>query len=321
MTTFYTIAAVVIGRNEGERLIRCLKSLIERVGSVVYVDSGSSDGSQDAARALGVDVVVLEKDVPFTAARARNAGVDHISKMEIPIEFIQFVDGDCEVREGWISTAQQFLEDTPTVAAVCGRRRERHPTASVYNGLIDSEWDTPVGLAKSCGGDVMMRLNALDQVGRYDPYLIAGEEPELCVRLRGAGWQIWRLDAEMTWHDAAITRFGQWWNRTRRAGHAYAEGAAMHGAAPEQHNVRPLRRALIWGCALPVLAVVGAIITPAAQLLLLAYPAQFLRLGIRTGDWVEAAFLVLGKFPETQGALGYWLKNFLGRRNTLIEYK
>lgn len=167
-----------------------------------------------------------------------------------------------------------------------------------------------------------MRLRAFAQVGGFDPGLIAGEEPELCVRLRQAGWTIWRLDAEMTRHDAAITRFGQWWRRCRRAGHAYAQGAAMHGAPPEGHNLPQLRRALLWGLALPLAALLGAVLVhPAWLLLLLAWPAQILRLWWREGDLARATFLTLGKIPEALGALEYGLKRLTGRRARLIEYK
>ena len=320
MTSDATIGAVVIGRNEGDRLVRCLASLAGRTGHVVYVDSGSTDGSVAAARAAGAEVVTLDPDRPFTAARARNAGFARLMDRAGAPDFVQFVDGDCEIRDGWIKTAAAFLQGAPDAAVACGRRRERFPDASVYNRLIDTEWDTPVGRARACGGDALMRTGAVRAVGGYDPRLIAGEEPELCVRLRRAGWTVWRLDAEMTWHDAAITRFGQWWNRARRAGHAYAEGAALHGAPPERHGVAETWRALLWGVALPAVALLGAALTPWSLGLLLAYPAQVLRLGRRIGG-TRAAFLTLGKFPEAAGVVGYWAGHLSGRRATLIEYK
>ena len=229
------------------------------------------------ARATGAEVVELDLALPFTAARARNEGLARLAEGGLP-PFVQFVDGDCELQPGWIATATAFLEAHPDVAVVCGRRRERHPEASLWNRLVDREWDTPVGEAKACGGDALMRTAALTQVGGFDARLIAGEEPELCVRLRRAGWRVWRLDAEMTLHDAAMTRAGQWWRRTARAGYAAAEGAAMHGRPPERHGVDKTRRALLWGLALPLAAVLGALWTPWALLLLLAYPAQILRL-------------------------------------------
>lgn len=314
------IDAVAIGRNEGARLIRCLDSLnAAGFRHVVYVDSGSTDGSIAEAEARGAEVVRLDLSQPFTAARARNAGV---AALPAGADFIQFIDGDCELVPGWLSRAAGFLADNPAVAVACGRRREIAPQASIYNRLIDREWDTPPGQARSCGGDALMRARAFAEVGGFDPGLIAGEEPELCVRLRQAGWSIWRLDTEMTRHDAAITRFGQWWRRTRRAGHAYAEGAALHGAPPEAHNVAPLRRALSWGLALPLVAILGGIlIHPVLFGLLLAYPAQIARLWWRDGDLARAAFLTLGKIPEALGALEYGWKRLTGRKARLIEYK
>ena len=311
--------AVVIGRNEGARLIQGLTALRAQVGQIIYVDSGSTDGSVAAAEDLGAQVVALDTSIPFTAARARNAGLDALSPDTV---YVQFMDGDCELRDGWIATAVAHLEATPRAAVACGRRRERFPEASLFNRLIDREWDTPIGEARACGGDALMRVAALKEVGGYDPGLIAGEEPELCVRLRAAGWTIWRLDAEMTWHDAALTKLSQWWRRARRAGHAYAEGAAMHGAPPERHKVAETRRALLWGGALPLLALLaGLFVTPWAFALLLAYPAQILRLARRSGDVAEATLLTLSKLPEARGVAEYWIKRLRGQRGGLIEYK
>lgn len=317
------IDAVVIGRNEGERLIRCLDSLAAAgLRRIVYVDSGSTDDSIAAARIRDAEVVHLDLSLPFTAARARNAGVAALPGGDAGADYIQFVDGDCSLDPGWLPMASAFLGDNPGVAAVCGRRRETAPEASVYNRLIDREWDTPVGQARSCGGDALMRRNAFLDVGGFNPGLIAGEEPELCVRLRAAGWQIWRLPAEMTRHDAAIHRFGQWWRRSRRAGHAFAEGAALHGAPPERHNVAALRRVLLWGLALPLTAVAGAgLFHPIFLALLLLWPLNALRLWRRDGDAARAVFMTLGKIPEAIGAAEYWLKRASGRPARLIEYK
>lgn len=312
------VDAVVIGRNEGARLLACLDSLAGRVRRVVYVDSGSSDGSAAAAAARGGEVVRLDMAQPFTAARARNTGLDRLAAD--PPDFVQFVDGDCEIRPDWIAAALDFMAARPDVTVVCGRRRERFPEASVWNRLCDREWDTPVGEAAACGGDALMRHAAVVAAGGYDPTLIAGEEPDLCLRLRRAGGRIWRLEAEMTLHDAAMTRFGQWWRRSRRAGHAYAEGAWRHGAGPERHWRRETRRALAWGAGVPLAAALAGLVHPAGWLVLLAWPLQVARLIPRLG--AEAAlFTVLGKLPEAQGALGFHLARLAGRRRGLIEYK
>lgn len=315
MTGLSVVDAVVIGRNEGARLVACLASLTGQVRRLVYVDSGSTDGSVKAAQAAGAEVVVLDMAQPFTAARARNAGLAVLA--DNPPEFVQLVDGDCAVQPGWIAAALAGFVAHPAAVVLCGRRRERFPEASVYNALADREWDTPVGPALACGGDALMRFTAVQAVGGYEASLIAGEEPDLCRRLRAAGGEIWRIDAEMTLHDAAMTRFSQWWKRAVRAGHAFAEGAARHGFS---HWGAETRRALIWGAALPAGIVVAGVIHPAAWLIGLAYPLQLLRLARREG-WVWATFSLLGKFAEARGAIGYYLMRLRGKRAGLIEYK
>lgn len=323
------VAVVVIGRNEGARLLRCLRS-VPRGPAVVYVDSGSDDGSPERAAALGADVVSLDPSRPFTAARARNEGFARLRALAPGVAFVQFVDGDCELREGWLGTAVAHLSHHPEVAVVCGRRRERRPEATPYNRLADLEWDTPVGDAEACGGDALFRATAFEAVGGFRDALIAGEEPELCLRLRERGWQVVRLDAEMTWHDAAMDRFSQWWRRQVRAGHAYAESAWLHGRGPEHFRVRQVASALGWGAALPGLALVAAPATAGASLGLAAaaYAALFWRIRRRRRDddpraaTLYAAACVAGKLATAQGvALFAWNRGLRRRGSTLIEYK
>ena len=321
------LGVVVIGRNEGERLRRCLQSVLAQAHTVVYVDSGSTDDSVAMATGLGALTHALDMQQPFTAARARNEGARRLAASAPGLEFIQFIDGDCELMPGWLDTAARFLDEHLTAAAVCGRRRERHPEHSVYNLLCDMEWDTPIGQTLACGGDVLVRTEALRQVVGFRDDLIAGEEPELCVRLRAKGWSIWRLDAEMTLHDAAMTTLRQWWMRSARAGFAFAQGVQMHGARPERHWVREWRSAWFWGLLLPGLVLaLGAFMSPLALLGLALYPLQVLRLFLRTPGSVRArlarsVFLVLGKFPEVAGQLKFLGHQLSGTRGRLIEYK
>jgi glycosyltransferase involved in cell wall biosynthesis len=324
------LGVVVIGRNEGERLRRCLSMVCGRNLTAVYVDSNSTDGSSELARALGVEVVKLDLSRPFTAARARNAGFAQLEEIDPDVLFVQFVDGDCELVDGWVAQASCVLEERPEVAVVCGRRRERFPEQSIYNRLADLEWDTPVGEAKYCGGDAMMRVTAFRQVGGFNPELIAGEEPELCVRLRRQGWIVLRIDAEMVLHDMAMTRLWQWWQRSSRSGFAFAEGAALHGRLPERHWIHQVRSTGFWGIALPLLTLGLAWPTRGASLALLgSYLLLYWRIrryGLRHG-WsapearLYARWCVLAKFPETVGLVSYWLHRAVRRPKQIIEYK
>ena len=320
------IGVVAIGRNEGERLVRCLESARRGAHALVYVDSGSTDRSVDAARRLGAYVVQLDSALTFTAARARNAGARALLEIAPDVQFIQFVDGDCELQNNWLAEGSEWLMRRPDAAVVCGRRRERDARSSIYNQLIDLEWDTPTGEALSCGGDALMRRSAFQQVGGFSEGLIAGEEPELCLRLRANGWKIWRLPSEMTSHDAAISRFRQWWLRNTRAGHAFAEVAALHWGSPKAIWKRELLSAFFWAAFVPACIVIGACVSSLWAGVAFIYPLQIARLAIRRGptkalSWKSAGFLILAKFAEVQGAVIYYWRRASHRSAHLIEYK
>jgi GT2 family glycosyltransferase len=320
------IGVVVIGRNEGERLVGCLASVKAVTGNIIYVDSGSTDGSITAAKQIGAAVVMLDLSQPFTAARARNEGVAALKALWPSIRFVQFVDGDCTLAPDWIDKACAFIEQRQDVAIVCGRRRERHPIASVYNRLFDIEWDTPIGEASACGGDALVRIKAFEAVGGFRAELIAGEEPELCVRLREFGWKIWRLDAEMTQHDAAMSRFGQWWVRSVRSGYGFAEVARLHRTSPFRIWARAIPSAVFWGCLLPTIIIVGALIHPLLLCAAFIYPLKVCSIAIRRGVaspdvWTYAGLIVLAKFAQTQGILKFYLRRSRGQTAKLIEYK
>jgi len=241
------VGFVIIGRNEGERLKTCLESVKYSDGVIIYVDSGSTDESVTLARGYGAHVVELDMSQPFSAARARNEGFNRLLESHPTIDFVQFVDGDCEILITWIPKAISFLEASDEYAVVCGRRKERFPESSIYNQICDIEWDTPVGDALACGGDALMRVSALKSVNGYDASFIAGEEPELCFRLRQNSWKIARIDEEMTRHDANMTTIGQWWKRSLRSGYAYQLNYFKHGhKPPEFFKKKEIRSIKFW---------------------------------------------------------------------------
>lgn len=300
---------VIIGRNEGARLATCIDSVLATGHKAVYVDSGSSDESVALARLRQVPVVELDPALPFTAARARNAGFQWLLRDDPLLAFVHFIDGDCELFPGWVEHAVAALAADHRLAAVCGRRRERYPGASPYNRLCDDEWNTPVGLALTVGGDALFRAAALKAVRGYDESLIAGEEPELCHRIRRRGWLIRRIEGDMTLHDAAMTRFGQWWQRNRRSGYATAEAVSMRGG-----DNRVLRHQVVsnvvWGM-------------PLAWPF---WPFLWLRIRISRGA-LQATWMTIGKVPHLQGQIDYWRRAHARSRRPeacktrLIEYK
>jgi GT2 family glycosyltransferase len=328
--TVQQIGVVVIGRNEGDRLRECLESLSGSRPRVVYVDSGSTDDSVDLAQRMGAEVVALDPRIPFTAARARNEGFLRLMQLHPGVEYVQFVDGDCRVAGGWIESAFNAMQQNSHAAVICGRRRERYPEQSIYNLLCDLEWNTPAGVADECGGDALVRVAAFREAGGYDPRVIAGEDSEMCMRLRLRDWFIVRIDAEMAMHDAAILRFGQWWKRTVRSGHALAQRAALHGGSPLRDGVQQRRSTLVWAAAVPLTW--AALLTQSLtwpNLLLCGYvvlATKIFRYRRRRGDLrrdaaAYAMFTTLGKFAQLQGLLIYYRNRLRGQGTTIIEYK
>lgn len=317
------VGLVAIGRNEGERLRCALQAIAPHSLPTVYVDSGSTDGSVDLARSMGSEVVELDMSTPFTAARARNRGFDRLSRTTDKLDFVQFIDGDCELDDSWLEASLAHMAQHPRCAAVGGRCREKFPNASIYNRLVDSEWNTPIGESMACGGNALIRAEAFQQVNGFDEAFAAGEEPEMCFRMRDKGWSIWRIDAEMVRHDADITHWRQWWMRSKRSGSAYAQGAWTHGRSAELYNVKDSARIWLWAGVVPAGALALAPVTLGFSvagavggygLLLTRMANHRIKAGDSTKDALtHSAFNLLGKFPQLQGQV-----DFLRRRSSSI---
>ncbi|MGC1305602.1 MAG: glycosyltransferase [Phormidesmis sp.] len=326
------LGVVSIGRNEGDRLIRCLNSLQQHLPQVpiVYVDSGSTDNSVAEAHSRDVHVIELDMSIPFTGARARNAGFDYLLAQFPHAEYVQFIDGDCELLTGWMAEAIATLEASSKLAVVFGRLHERFPTASFYNQLADMEWNVPIGEVTACGGISLMRAAALKAVGKFNESMICGEEPELCIRLRRQGWKLRRIDCDMAIHDMDMHHFGQWWKRSVRGGWAVAEGAAMYGDSPERYMHRENVSGWLWGATLPLVAGSFAGMTHGVTLgffslylllLLKIYRHRRSQSETPKASFLYACFCVLAKVPQAIGQSKYWINRWQQKPATLIEYK
>lgn len=316
---------VIIGRNEGERLKNCLRSLGEWRHQAVYVDSGSTDGSLEFAAETGVHVVNLDLSKRFTAARARNAGFAALLERHPDLEFVQFVDGDCTLNTEWISKAQSYLEAHREIGVVLGRRREMHPERSVYNWLCDIEWDMPIGEIEGFGGDVLMRTQVYRDAGGYRDDILAAEDSEFSIRIRQFGWKIMRIDGEMTMHDVAMTTFSQWWQRSKRGGYGMSRVFYIHRDSPFAMFGRNIARIAAFGLILPLAIVVGGLINPWLFLIALIYPLFIVKRAAARGftrdAWRYATLITLVSFAEVSGMLLFAKDLVMGRGRDLIEYK
>lgn len=333
------IGIVAIGRNEGARLEQCLRSVVGRHLSIVYVDSASTDGSPALARQLGAYVIELDMSIPFSPGRARNEGATRLLQVNPHVKFIQFIDGDCEVNAQWIETAHQTLQQRPDAAVVCGRRRERYPEKTVYNALCDIEWNTPIGEANACGGDAMIRREAFEQAGGYNPTIVSGEEPELCQRLRGKGWKVLRIDAEMTLHDADMRSWRNWWRRAKRSGYGALDYSIRFKEGSDGAYVRHTRSAQFWTIGYVLLIsqaiIFGSLLAnwkiglAAGLILAMILPLKMLHIAWRIYPkaknvklaLVYGVLMMLGKWAYLAGQLQYRSDRAAGRNTRMIEYK
>ncbi len=304
---------------------------------MVYVDSGSTDGSVARAKEMGAKVIELDRTTPFSASRARNAGFAALHEQG-QFDSVQFVDGDCEILDGWIEAGSQFLHDNHSFAAVCGGLRERDPNQSIYNGICDVEWSVKTGEAEACGGVAMYRVSALEAVGGFDASVAAGEERELCARLREKGWKVMRLDVPMATHDSAMTQFSQWWKREIRAGYGGLDVATRFEKG-EGNFSRQVKSARVWGLVWPNLLILITIVAAgvrgpgaaivAAALVFLIWPLQMLRIAVRTRrrgrsvgfSLAYGFFVMLAKWAQLRGQFRYIMDRGHGQHARLIEHK
>lgn len=327
------LSVVIIGRDEGARLARCLASVaaMDPVGGpieIIYVDSGSTDASVETAIDTGATVLHVTPERP-SAAVGRNAGW-----RAARAPFVLFLDGDTIVAPDFAAKSMPLFQDC-SIAIVWGHRRELNPAASIYTRVLDLDWIYPPGPSDFCGGDALVRRSVLEQVGGFDPRLIAGEEPEMCRRIRALGCVIMHIDRPMTQHDLAISRFSQYWRRATRAGYAYAEVSARFRNTESPLWLRESRRNLCHAGAMAALLIGGPLfsIVFRSPLPILFALAAILLLVLRTAiraRWKCASFParilygVHSHFQQLPILLGQ-LKFRRHRRSAtgagLIEYK
>lgn len=326
------VGVVVIGRNEGERLRACFTALSDFSGTLVYVDSGSSDESISIASNFGHVILSLDPSRPFSAARARNEGFEIILKYNPRVKFIQFIDGDCVLARRWLEVAYSALLADSSCSAVIGHLMEAHPTTSVYNRLCQMEWKSPPGDLSDFGGFgglSMIRADVFLKLGGFNADVIAGEDSELGVRMSQAGYRVTKIDHHMATHDANIHRFSQWWKRAIRAGHAIGQRAHLNGVSPAKDCVRERKSTWFWGIVVPILVLVPLFPTKGLSALLLG---GYLLLAVRvyrhrrhqgespSDSATYSSFLVLSKVANGIGlAKFYWNRHT--RQYRIIEYK
>jgi GT2 family glycosyltransferase len=326
------VGGVVIGKNEGERLLRGLAICARTFAFTVYVDSNSTDGSREGAKALGAAVLHLTAP-PFTPSRGRQEGLEELVRLRPDLEFVHFIDGDCILQDGWLEAAVRYLDEHADVAAVFGRRREEKVAESFYSRLMDVDWEHPPGVVSNFGGDALVRTKVIVDAGGWSATTINAEDIDVSFRIREKGHTIVRLGHEMTSHDARMTRFSEYYRRSLRAGYGYLEVGLRYKHGPGKLLLKRARSSFLYFGFLPLLMVGLAFVWwPLALLPLLLYARVMLQMtlwarrrGAKLGTAVAYAGLnLICKAASMWGGIRFLVDRMQGRgkpRDELIIYR
>ncbi len=315
------LGIVLIGRNERAHLKRAIDSLPLGINSVIYVDSGSADGSAEYIEAQHFPVHRLSSDKPFSAARARQEGFEILLTRFPYVEWVQFIDGDCALCEGWVESALEYLKNNPRVGVVCGMLEETAPYTSIFNRMNSLHWKTAqIGDITACGGIFMTHKAIFSSVGGFNTRLLTGEEAEFCGRVRAMEFKVVRLNKKMAQHDSALVTFSAWWRRAVWGGRGDAQRIDLIGKNSGIPEFRKYKSSLLWAFWVPLLSITGAIlstiwtialilpITGIGTYLLILFKIMHDRksLGDEVGDaLLYSALCILRKFPYLFGFLSY----------------
>ncbi len=197
------LSVILISRNQEWNIARLVESVLRErdlLGSmdIILVDSASNDQTIEIAARYPITVYKLNPDQRLSAAAGRYVGYNHTSG-----DLVLFLDGDMELCQGWLTQALKVIRSQPEVAVVCGQVVDRpkdytpQENECTHDAMRNSGGATCV---LHGGGASLYRRSVLDKVGTFNPWLYSDEEPELCLRIRHAGYQILRLPRTIAFH-------------------------------------------------------------------------------------------------------------------------
>ncbi|MGA7669525.1 MAG: glycosyltransferase [Nitrolancea sp.] len=211
-----SLDVVIITKNQGWNVRRLVESVLRETESlprtdVILVDSASTDDTVYVAQEFPIRVIRLSKRQRLTAAAGRQAGITQTSG-----DVVLFLDGDMELRHGWIAAALRVFKKEPSVAVISGQVVDQPRVTKESCGPARPLSNTPVlyDTVPHGGGAAAYRRRVLEKVGSFNPYLFSDEEPELCLRIREAGYRVVKLRMPIADHysdpaGAISTLFGR----------------------------------------------------------------------------------------------------------------
>jgi GT2 family glycosyltransferase len=223
------VAVVIVSHSEQAWLRACLDSVLSNGGTceleVVVVCNGQ-DGSAD----------FVERAYPrVRVVRCENKGFAHASNIgmqTIDARYAILLNADTEVRSGTFSALVEALDLRPEVGAAgvvqVSPAGDVHPTIRRFPNALralgealgyerwpvrprafgERELDRRVYYQEQpcdwmSGSFLALRHEALREVGCLDEeYFLYSEEPDLCLRLKRAGWEVRHIPVMVVIHHA-----------------------------------------------------------------------------------------------------------------------
>lgn len=216
---------------------------------VIVVDSSVNDESEAVIARYPTVLSVRLRGQRDNRPQAKNAGMALASG-----DIIVFIDDDSMVSTHWLETVVAIHEDD-TIGAAGGRvMRKPYPYSEEESGsphmhvniwgrviwegaeLVSSE-RVDVDHLISC--NVSFRREVLEQIGGFDPNYTKtslGEETDLCLRVKKAGWRIvYEPAMSVTHFSARSSGFYM-----RRPGVQFSYGRNSTYFAIKQRGLRPI---------------------------------------------------------------------------------
>jgi GT2 family glycosyltransferase len=195
------VSIVLLTYNCGHRLVEPLRRLRALGIPVIAVDNCSSDDTTDVLRTWPeIDLVELPVNI---GAAARTVGA---RRARTP--YVAFCDDDGWYDAAGLRIAADLLDAHPTLALVnarilVGESEYLDPISAemARSPLPDHDGIPGAVLVGFMGGACIMRKDAYEEIGGYDPRIfMGGEEESLALEFLRAGWQLRYIPDVVMWH-------------------------------------------------------------------------------------------------------------------------